>query len=65
MYPGLSSHCLTAARSLGRIQLSMSRDRNLFTVGSPRGWNETVEATSCLTYLELSLTWNLHILPTG
>ena len=62
MYPGLSSHCLTAARSLGRIQLSISRDRNLLTVGSPRGCNETVEATSDL---ELSLTWNLHILPTG
>ena len=65
MYPGLSSHCLTAARSLGRIQLSMSRDRNLFTVGSPRGWNDSVEATSRLTNYWVSLTWNLHILPTG
>ena len=65
MYPGLSSHCLTAARSLGRIQLSMSRDRNLLTVGSPRGCNETVEATSRLADLRVNLTWNLHILPTG
>ena len=41
-HPGLCSHWLTAALSLGRIQASTSRDSNLLTVGSPRGWGEAV-----------------------